>query len=507
MSSESNKRLAKNTTALYFRTFITLLISLYTSRVVLNVLGIEDFGIYNVVGSIVVLFSFLSSALSNATQRFLTYELGRNNIPELKRVFSMSVTSMITLALIILLLAETVGLWFLNNKLSIPPDRLFAAKWTYQLSVLTFCINITRTPYNATIITYERMTFFAYISILEALIKLGIVFLLRVDNFDKLILYAALLALSTGLVNIVYQVYCKRKFEVGKYQFFWDKKLYIKLMSFSGWSLIGNGTNVATQNGLIFLININWGVILNASLGIANQVNAAISNFVAGFQTSFIPQIGKAYAKNEKEELFTLINKTSKFSYMLMIMPALFLILNMQLVLKIWLHNVPDYTIEFCNWMLAGSIIDATTGPYYAAIMATGKIKGYQIAISISFALDLICAFILIKLGISPAWLFVSRILTRGILNLFIGLHYLYILLDFDVKTYCIKVLFPTVGSLLLILPVPIIIYEFTFEWHRLVYSTLAIVSIGSLVFYKILLTNSERLYLSVVLKKALLKR
>lgn len=207
MSSESNKRLAKNTIALYFRTFVTLLVSLYTSRVVLNVLGVNDFGIYNVVGSIVILFSFLSNALAYADQRFLTFELGRNNIPELKRVFSMSMTSVISIALIIVFFAETTGLWFLNNKLNIPADRMHAAKWTYQLSILIFCINIIRTPYSATIIAYEKMTFFAYVSIFEAFVKLGIVFLLQIGDFDKLILYAVLLAATKQAFESIAKYY------------------------------------------------------------------------------------------------------------------------------------------------------------------------------------------------------------------------------------------------------------------------------------------------------------
>jgi Membrane protein involved in the export of O-antigen and teichoic acid len=506
MSTESNKRLAKNTIALYFRTFVTLLVALYTSRVVLNILGVTDYGIYNVVGSIVVMFSFLSNALAYATERFLTIELGRYNIQEQKRVFSMSMTSIFSIALIIVFFAETIGLWFLNNKLSIPTDRMFAAKCTYQISILTFCINIVRTPYYATIISHEKMSFFAYISIVEALLKLGIVFLLQAGDFDKLILYSVLLVVITELVNIVYQVYCNRKFEICKYNFFWDKKLYTELMSFSGWSLIGSGTNVATQNGLVFMINIFWGVAVNASLGIANQVNAAVTNFVAGFQTSFVPQIVKTYAQNEKEKLSNLINKTSKFSFMLMFIPVFALMLNMQFVLKIWLHNVPNYTVELCIWMLACTIVDATTGPYYAAIMATGKIKRYQISISISFALDLICTFTLIRLGVTPQWLFVSRFLTRGILNMLIGLNYLKIQLEFDLVRYFKKVLFPIICSILLIIPIPLFIMECTSDWHRLVYSLISIIGIAGPVFYKVLLTGNEQTYLLDTSKKIFFK-
>lgn len=506
MSIESNKRIAKNSIALYFRTFITLLVSLYTSRIVLDILGIEDFGIYNVVSSIVVLFSFLSGSLVFASQRFLTFEIGRNNTIEQKRIFSMSLTSVILLALIIILLTETIGLFFINNKLSISEERLYAAKWAYHFSILTFCINILRTPYNATIIANEKMTFFAYISIFEALLKLGIVFLLQKCDFDKLILYTILLALTTGIVNILYWIYCKEKFRIFKYQLFWDKKLFIKLMSFSGWSLLGNGTNIATQNGLIFMINIFWGVTVNAAYGIANQVNAAVINFVSGFQTSFSPQIIKAYAKNENEKLFNLINKTSKFSFMLVFIPALVLMLNMPFILKIWLNTVPYYTIEFSIWMIACIIIDATTGPYNTAIMATGNIKIYQIAISVSFVLDLIMTYVLIKFGITPSLVFISRLLTRGVLNMFIGLHFLHFQLKFDVKKYYREILYPILSSLFLIVPIPLVISKFSSDWYRLLYSIFTSILIGGTVYYKILLTNNEQIYLTGSLKKILLK-
>jgi O-antigen/teichoic acid export membrane protein len=501
MSIDSNKRLAKNTLALYFRTIITLLVSLYTSRVILDVLGITDFGVYSLVGSIVLFFSFLSNTLSNATQRILTFELGRSNFSELKRIFSMSLTSIISLALIIFFLAETFGRWFINNKLNIPVERLNAASWTYQLSIITFCLEIIRTPYRATIISYEKLSFFAYLSIFEALLKLGIVLLMQFGDCDKLILYSSLLMMSSAIINIIYLAYCNRKFEICNYKIFWDKKLYIELISFSGWNLLGSSANVATQNGLVYIINIFFGVALNASLGIANQVNSAFLNFVGGFQTSFAPQIVKLYSQNNKGELFRMITMTSKLSYMLVFIPAFILMLNMTLILKIWLYNVPPYTIDFCIWILVVTIFDATTGPYYSAIMATGDIKRYQFAISISFILDLVFTYVIVKAGLSPSWIFVSRLATRGILNMLIGLFYLNSQLGFEVRNYFMKVLVPILVSLILIIPIPFIIMVYEVGWCRLFYSSLATICIGFFVFYKVLLTKREQLFVLNIIK------
>ena len=408
MSKESNKRLAKNTLALYFRTFVTLIISLYTTRVILDVLGETDYGIYSLVAGIVILFSFLNGALSYATERFLTVQLGRNNLHKMKQVFSMSMTTLILIVVIFLILSETLGLWFINSKLNIPPERLWAANWVYQLSIVTFSITVLRTPYRATIISNEKMAFFAYVSVFESIIKLIIVFCLQFSNYDKLITYATLFLIVTFLVNVVYFIYCKRNFVTCSYYIFWNKKLFTDLTSFTGWNLLGNMTNIFTQNGVVFMVNIFYGVGLNAALGIANQVNSAVTSFISGFQTSFVPQIVKLYSQSKTDELHKMINSTSKFSFMLIAIPVIVLMINMSFILNIWLDVVPDYTVEFCLWIVAGSLIDATTGPYYAGIMANGNIKRYQIAISLSFLLDFIIIFILLYLGVSPAWIFIN---------------------------------------------------------------------------------------------------
>lgn len=300
----NNKRIAKNTMMLYIRMLLSMIVSLYTSRVVLNILGVEDYGIYNVVGGVVVLFSFLNNAMASATQRFLNFELGRGDVLEVKRIFSISMTSYICIALLVLFLSETVGLWFFNTQLNIPSSRIDAASWVYQMSIFTFCFSILRIPYNASVIAYERMSFFAYISIIEVLMKLLIVYLLVLGSIDKLILYAILIFVVTVLVNAIYQFYCKHMFEICTYSFFWDKILFKKIIGFSGWSLFGSLANMSAQQGVNFLLNIFYGVTVNAAVGIANQVSSAIYAFISNFQTAFNPQLIKSYASGEKEYFF-----------------------------------------------------------------------------------------------------------------------------------------------------------------------------------------------------------
>ena len=286
----SNQRIAKNTLLLYLRMFVTMIISLYTSRIVLQVLGVDDFGIYNVVGGLIVLFSFLNGAMASATQRFLNVELGKGDITCVKRVFSMSMTCYIIIILIIIFLAETVGLWFLEKQMNIPADRIHAAFWVYQLSLMTFCVNILKVPYNASIIAFEKMSFYAYISIIEVGLKLVIVWLLLISSFDKLISYAFLILLISIIVFIVYKFYCNRKFEVCSYYFFWDVNLCKSLLGFSAWSLFGSLSNLLSSQGINLLLNIFCGVAMNAAMGIANQVNAVVFNFFFNFKKSFIPQ-------------------------------------------------------------------------------------------------------------------------------------------------------------------------------------------------------------------------
>ena len=356
------------------------------------------------------MFSFLNGAMATSTQRFLSFSLGKNDQEQVARVFSMSMTTHISIALIVLLLAETFGLWIFYRYLNIPPERMGAAQWVYQLSVLTFCISIIRVPYNAGIIAYERMSFYAYISIVEVCLKLGMVILLQYLGSDKLILYALLMALTTGIVTFIYKLYCCKTFSVCRYHYFWDKHLYKELISFSGWSLFGSAANVGVQQGINILLNVFFGVVTNAALGIANQVSSAVSQLVGNFQTAFNPALVKSYASGDYSYFVRLIFQTSRFSYFLLFIIALPLYLCMPFVLKVWLDIVPEYTVVFCRWMLVFVLIDAVSAPLWISVQAIGKIRSYQLLMSALIFLNIPLSWLLLRLGKDAEWVMQVRV-------------------------------------------------------------------------------------------------
>lgn len=436
----NNKRIAKNTIFLYIRMLVLMLVSLYTSRVVLATLGVEDYGIYNVVGGIVVLFTFLNNAMVTSTQRYLNYELGRNDLPQANKVFSLSLNIHILIAIVVLLLAESIGLWLLNSTIQYPESRELAVQVTYQLSILTACVKIIRAPYNAAIIANERMSFYAYLSIFEAVLQLGIVFLLMASDADRLILYSILLCAVAIIVNLCYYAYCRKKFTICKYEFYNDKTLYRQLLSFSGWSLFGGLANIGASQGLNMLLNVFFGVTVNATMGIANQVNTAVTSFVHSFQTAFNPQIVKSYASGEYEYFIKLILSTSKYSYLLLFILALPIYICCPEVLDLWLTEVPDYAVPFCRLMLIFALLDALQGPLWYSVQATGKIKTYQILMSCMILANLPIAYICLKLGFSPNSVLIIRCLIN-LATLFVRLWYLNRLYKFPVVKFLSDVL------------------------------------------------------------------
>lgn len=500
--TSDNKRIAKNTLALYARTIIVMLVSLYVSRVLLEKLGVSDFGVYSVVGSIVILFSFIDNALTLASQRFLAVSLGEGDMGKMTRVFNTAISIQLIMVATAIILLETAGVWFLNNRLSFPEGRLEAANWAYQFSIMTFCLNFLRAPYAASVVAYERLDFFAYASIVDALLKLGIVLAIGFSEADKLILYAGLLSLESFTMLIVYKIFCNRAFTTCRYNRILDRAIFSKMFAFSGWTLFGGFANVATQNGFLFLLNMFWGVVANAAMGIANQVLTALTTFVASFQTSFQPQIVKSYAQGEISRVSSLINSTSKFSFALMFLPATLLIINIDLGLEIWLGNVPEYANRFCQLLVSCCIIDAITGPFNAAIMATGKISKYQIAIGISFAIDLVMSYILCRTGIPPYLILISRIMTRGVLNGFIGMYFIKTLIGHDVKTYVKRTLLPILSLMAIMIPIAYIVYV-NFEGFPLLFVSIIVVGISFLVSaYYVLFSESEREYILSFVKK-----
>ena len=397
MSSDSNLRMIKNTLILYVKMFVTLVISLYTSRVILEILGQDDFGIYNVVGGVVVLFSFLTNAMTVSTQRFLNYNLGLKDENKVSLVFSTSILAHITILLIVFILSETVGLWFVANHLKIPTDRFYAAMWVYQMSVVATLINIIVIPYRASIIATERMSIFAFISMFEVIFKLIIVLILPYCSIDRLILYSIFFSGVSFLSFLLYVGVCYKKIEFTHFHFLWKKNQYCELMSFSGWYLLGGMAVVGAKQGTNILINIFFGVALNAAVGLANQVRNAVYGFVSSFQTAFNPQIVKLYASNETDKLLKLVYRSTKFSYYLLFLLSFPVVLYCEEIFSLWLVEVPQYAIIFTQLVILASFTEALSTPICTAIGATGKIKRYQLLVSLIILLDIPVAYIALK--------------------------------------------------------------------------------------------------------------
>src|SRR5690554_2679044 len=387
---------------LYFRMILTMLVSLYTSRVILNTLGVEDYGIYNVVGGVVSMFAFFNSAMSSATQRFLSYEIGKGDFVQLRKTFNATQIIHICIAVFIFILAETVGLWFVKNYLVIPPERLNAAIWVYHFSVLSFMVSIIQVPYNATIIAHERMNVYAYVSIIEVLLKLLIVFMLTWITYDKLILYGILHFGVMFLIAAIYRIYTRKNFEESKFEVVKDKGLYKTLISYSGWNLFGNIAGVAQGQGINIILNIFFGPVVNAARGIATQVQSAVNSFVSNFQMAVKPQIIKSYAANEKDYMISLIIQSSKYSFYLLFILSLPIILEVDQILKIWLITVPEYASIFTVLVLVIILINSISGPLMTAVQAAGKIAIYQAVIGTLLFLTLPISYVFLKLGYPP---------------------------------------------------------------------------------------------------------
>lgn len=398
----NNKRIAKNTLLLYFRMLLLMVISLYTSRVILNALGVEDYGIYNVVGGVVTMFSMLSGSLTAAIQRFLNFELGTGNIEKLKKIFSSAITIQIGLVVIIVILAETLGLWFMNTKLVIPEDRIVAANWCYQFSILTFAVNLINVPYNAAIISHEKMSAFAYISILEALVKLLIAWTIVITHADRLIYFGGMLCFLAVILRIIYGWYCKKNFTECTYHFICDFQLLKQMFGFAGWNFIGVSSFVLRDQGGNIIINLFFGPSVNAARAIAVKVNAVITGFVQNFMTALNPQITKSYANGEHDYMFKLIFQGARLSYYILLLLCLPLILNTHFILVIWLKLVPEHTDLFVQLTLIFTMCESISNPLITAMLATGRIRNYQIAVGGIQMMNLPLAYLCLKLGAAP---------------------------------------------------------------------------------------------------------
>lgn len=457
-NATNNKRIAQNTILLYFRMLFMMVVSLYTSRVILSILGVEDFGIYNLVGGIVGLFSFLNGSMSTATQRYLTFEIGMDNIQNLRKVFSLCITIHFIIALIIFILAETIGLWLLTTQMNIPPERVDAAMWVYQLSIFTCIILIMSVPYNADIIAHEKMGTFAYISIFEVTTKLLIVYLLNYINYDKLKVYAILMFCIQCIIRVIYGIYCKRHFIETQYKFIWDSKLIKEMFGFAGWNMFGIIASIGITQGINILLNMFFSPIVNAARGIAVQVQNAITGFSANFQLALSPQITKSYAQHEIKQMHKLIFASSKYSFLLLYFLSLPLLIETCQVLQWWLKEVPDHTINFVRIMLCISMVNVMADSFMVASQATGKIRTYQILVGGALLFIVPTAYIALKLGYPPESVFFTHLL-YAILAQIIRVYLVRKLVHFSIFNYIKNVVIRIIAVALLSLILPLFCY------------------------------------------------
>ncbi|WP_321424546.1 lipopolysaccharide biosynthesis protein [uncultured Bacteroides sp.] len=413
-----NKRIAKNTILLYFRMLFTMGVTLFTSRVVLNTLGVEGYGIYNVTGGIIAMFAFLNTAMSSATQRYITFLLGKGQIENLKIVFSTSLQIHAIISVLIIILGETVGLWFLMEKLVIPEYRMTAAMWVYQCSIFATVVSIMSVPYNAAIVAHEKMSAFAYISVLEVSMKLLIVYLLVVSPWDKLIVYSVLLLFIQILIRFIYAIYCRKHFEESTYHHVIDKPLLKDMSEFAGWSFFGNFAAVLYTQGQNMMLNIFFGPIVNAARGIAVQVEGAIQQFAGSFQMAINPQITKNYASGNLSLMHSLMFRAARFSFYLLFLIALPVILETNYILNLWLKTVPEHTAIFVQIMLCITLLNPLSSPCSIANQATGNVKVFQAIVGGFLILILPISYVALSLGAPAYSVFIVHFFMEGVAQL-----------------------------------------------------------------------------------------
>ena len=406
MNVHRGTRIARNTLMLYIRMFVLMLVGLYTSRVVLEALGETDYGVYTVVGGVVAMFTIISGALNSAISRFITFEMGKGEGAQPNKVYSTAVTIQFILALIVVSLAEPIGLWFINNEMTINPLRIPAAQWVLHFSLLAFVVNLMSVPQMASITAHERMSAYAYIGILDALLRLGTALLIVHSSCDRLIQYAALMALTVILVRLAYGIYCRRNFEECRYRPVFDRPLIREMFAFAGWNFVGVTSGVLRDQGGNILVNLFsktfGGTAVNAARGIAVQLNGAVQGFVTNFMTAVNPQITKSYAAGEHQYMFSLVRKSSRMSFYLLLILVLPLIFNTDAVLSVWLTEVPAHTVLFVQLFLIFALSESLSNPMITAMLATGRIRNYQLVVGGIQLMNIPVSYLFLKLGAAP---------------------------------------------------------------------------------------------------------
>lgn len=503
----NNRRIAKNTLFLYFRQILVIVVSLYTVRVVLAALGVEDYGVYNVVGGFVAMFNVLSGALSVAISRFITYEMGQEqeeNKLRLQKIYSSSVIIQIGMGLFIVLLLSTFGIWFVKEQLVIPQERLDAAVCVLLLSSVSFFVNLLSVPYNALIIAHEQMKAFAYISIVEAVLKLTVAFLLIVLSMDKLVLYGICMVLVSCIVCLSYVLYCKRHFEECRFVLKFDAKLLSRMFAFSGWAFLGNGSFVVKEQGVNILLNMFCGPAVNAARGITIQVTAAVTMFVSNFMQAVNPQITKSYSSGNLENMRHLVFNSSRFSFFMLLLLGLPLMKNIDYILSLWLVSVPEYTGSFIQLLLVFCLMDCVVQPLMIGLLAEGNIRAYEIALVVLNAGNIILSYFALKHGFVPESVYVVSIVVE------IGIMWSRIWLsgkayELSVKKYCVNV----IGKVAIIAFVTgIFTYWISLPienlFGRFIAVSIVVVLFTAVVIYVIGLSDSEKTFIFKQIKNRL---
>lgn len=500
--SRENKRIVKNATMLYVRMFFTMLVALYTSRIILQRLGVLDYGIYNLVFTVVMIFLFLNNMLSEATQRFIIYEIGGGNKEKVNKYFINSVNLHLIISIIILLLCETVGIWLFYNKLDIPLDRRDAAMWAYQISILTSIIGILSVPYNAIIISYERMTAFAYISIIEVLLKLLIAYLISVVRYDHLIVYATLLCFVQIIIRFVYYFYCVKSFEAARYKLSYDKLALKEMISFSSWYVLGYIGLVMNNQGIKVLLNIFFGPIINAAIGVAEQVQNVLTSLRSNFQIAINPQITKSYARHDYENMQSLIFASTKYSFYIFWIFAFPIFFQVSNILKFWLGNVPMYAADFVNLLLIVALMNTLSNPLVVSIGAIGRLKKITLIQSFFSILVMPISYVLLKNGFTFVYpLYVYIIIL--IINYFISLLFLSRKIKLKFRRFVMKSWIPMIFVVFMSLLLSFVISYFSWEFWTDILSRIFLVCV---VIFCLGLDASERKIISAFVKQKIQK-
>ena len=507
-NSQSNKRIAKNTLMLYIRLFLIMGVNFYMSRIVLNILGVEDLGIYNVVGGIVTMMTFLNSSLNITTQRFLNYEMGKGRFENLNKIFSMSFWSYTIIAIVVLVVCESIGLWFFYEHLNIPENRLDAAFWVYQLSILTFIINLLTVPYTSTIIAHEQMNFYAYLSIGDVILKLALLYVLSYINHDKLTFYAILMCAATLFIWLCNWIYCRMKFKECELNLMWDSATFKQLLSFSTWNSVGAIASSVYEQGVNILINIFFSSTLNGARAIAYQVKVAVNSFAANFLTAVRPQLFKSYAEGRLDYMNKLVFSSTKFSIYLLLIFILPILFNTRFILGIWLGKITPEMITFTQLVLI-SVPVSTCFPVLANVsQATGKIKGYQLSAALLFIMIPVTTYILYKCGMAVEWAFIMTFIW-DIIGLVVRLAILKKDIQFPIGKYIKKAILPPV--LICMIVTFAIAYPITFigisGWKFLILSSGVIIASILLCIWLIGLEKQEKQLIGAYIAKIIKHR